>query len=304
MTQRRTFRNAPPLPFPGNKACSKKIFQQIIHDIKDGNKKTFIDLFGGSFFLSYLIHLKFPMAKIICNDFDGYKERLDNIKDTIDLLGAIRNIIKEERFKILADTTKAEIIDLITNFEGYKDMTTLSYNLIYSNNPITNFDDFSQHDFYNLLPKNEYDSDISDYIEGIEFRSCSWEDLYKEFKGKNDCVFIADPPNLRTWSMSENLKVLDLFKEKEFLYYCSTKSGLNDFINYLKDKCKMFPNFETIPYKKNNKELILFRLEKAEEVKKRGRRSKVEKKVKSAQMNIDALVEHLNYFHGKHVEEE
>ena len=71
--KRSTIRCSPPLPFQGNKSIGRVKFLEIVKRIKDGNKKTFVDLFGGSLYLSYLIHQVFPEAKVICNDYDNYK---------------------------------------------------------------------------------------------------------------------------------------------------------------------------------------------------------------------------------------
>lgn len=83
----------------------------------------------------------------------------------------------------------------------------------------------------------EYDSKIDDYIEGIEFRSCNWKELFNEYKDQVNVVIIAEPPYLYTdrrgyttsskdiWDVSESLKVLDVMRTNEYIYCCSGKSG-------------------------------------------------------------------------------
>lgn len=72
----------PTLPYTGNKSIGRVRFLELLKNIKDGNNIIFVDLFGGSFYFSYLIHLTFPHAKIVCNDFDNYYHRLTNIQST------------------------------------------------------------------------------------------------------------------------------------------------------------------------------------------------------------------------------
>ena len=60
----------PPLPFFGNKSRCKDIILRELKKLPNG--LTFVDLFGGSFYISHLCHTVFPDSKIICNDFDNY----------------------------------------------------------------------------------------------------------------------------------------------------------------------------------------------------------------------------------------
>ncbi|EAX81099.1 hypothetical protein TVAG_527790 [Trichomonas vaginalis G3] len=81
----------PPLPFFGNKSRCKDIILRELKKLPNG--LTFVDLFGGSFYISHLCHTIFPDSKIICNDFDNYMDRLKHIPDT-------NNILKELKEKI------------------------------------------------------------------------------------------------------------------------------------------------------------------------------------------------------------
>lgn len=80
--KRATYRCTPSLPFQG-------LFLSIIEIIKrinNGENKTYIDLFGGSFYLSYMIHMIYQSAKVICNDYNNYMKRLQNIQSTQELI--------------------------------------------------------------------------------------------------------------------------------------------------------------------------------------------------------------------------
>ena len=278
--KRSTIRKIPPLPFQGNKSIGRKVFLEVLEKVIDGNNKTFVDLFGGSFYLSYLIHKTYPNAKVICNDFDNYRQRLENIEITKDLIKQIKEVVKEERFKKITPETKEKIDTIIRNCNGFVDLITLSSNLLYSSFTLTELEPFLNHEYYNLLIKSEYNSEIADYLEGIEFVSCDWKELFEQYKDKENVIFIADPPYLYTdrrgymyhneiWDMKKNLEVLQVLEQDNFIYYCSGKSGVIDFINYLKDEIGLYEDFDMIPYRRGkinkrtrcNKEIMLYRLD-------------------------------------------
>lgn len=107
---------------------------------------------------------------------------------------------------------------------------TLSSNLLYSKN-INTIEDFLKRDYYNILVKTEYEPKIDDYIEGLEFRSCDWRELFDEFKEQPNVIFIADPPiSLR----KQPLKLIDIYKENNFIVLIS--EGILDFLSFLVEK--------------------------------------------------------------------
>lgn len=58
----------PPLPFYGKKSNFKEILSQIAMEMKGHDEFIFIDLFGGSLYLSYLFKSFFPNYQVISND--------------------------------------------------------------------------------------------------------------------------------------------------------------------------------------------------------------------------------------------
>ena len=247
-------RTKPPLPFQGNKSKGKKYFMEVLHEIEHGENKIFVDLFGGSFYLSYLVHCVYPEATIICNDFDNYLERLLHIPDTNILLSQIREICSVPKDKPIPKDIKAKIDEKIKTFSGFKDIITLSVNLIFSSRYFVELEPFLKYDYYNTMNKKGYDPSINDYIEGLTFVHCDWRELYQEYKDKKDVVFIADPPYLgtdlggyvssRSWQMKDALEVLDLLKQESFILYTSNKPGIIDVINYIQAQ-----GVEIKPYK-------------------------------------------------------
>lgn len=55
----------------------------------------YIDLFGGSGLLSHVAKREKPNATVIYNDFDNYRQRLDNIGRTNTLLAELREMVKD-----------------------------------------------------------------------------------------------------------------------------------------------------------------------------------------------------------------
>ena len=278
------YRKIPPLPFQGNKSIGKTKFINLVKSIPNGNEFTFVDLFGGSFYLSYLTHLIFPLARVVTNDFDNYRERLSKIRDTNQLLDTIRPLIKCNEKKRITDESKEKIVKAITDFDGYVDRITLSTNLIYSSAYIQDMDRFLKHEYYNLVNKNNYNEDVSDYIAGLEFRKCDWKILFDEFKDKDKVVFIADPPYLysdkggyqfKGWNVYDNLNVLNVLRQKNYIFYTSTKSGIFEILKFLKEQGIEYKTCNQLEYKRHQinrrnvdttSELILYNFTDADNV--------------------------------------
>jgi adenine-specific DNA methylase len=90
MEKKKVFTTAP-LPFMGQKRKFLKQFKPAL--INYSQTATYVDLFGGSGLLSHTVKAIYPDATVIYNDFDNYRERLDNIDKTNRLIGDIRAIL-------------------------------------------------------------------------------------------------------------------------------------------------------------------------------------------------------------------
>jgi adenine-specific DNA methylase len=75
----KTFHQAP-LPFQGQKRKFLKEFKTALNEFSP--TATYVDLFGGSGFLSHSIKQHYPNANVVYNDFDGYSHRLENVDKT------------------------------------------------------------------------------------------------------------------------------------------------------------------------------------------------------------------------------
>ena len=80
-----------PISFQGNKSHH---IDDFINYIKQCPCNTYVDLFGGSCYLSYVVHQLKPQAQVVCNDYDNYRERLINIDTTNQILDSIKAITK------------------------------------------------------------------------------------------------------------------------------------------------------------------------------------------------------------------
>ena len=220
-------RGRPPLPFRGNKSVNKEQLINILSSpILNDDNIIYVDLFGGSFYISYLIHKLHPKNRVICNDYDKYIERLQNIPKTNEILKqCCKNLSREYKLKERLDTIDEDAIKQYIQQQSYIDYQTIGSRLCYSGTNINSVDDILKNKLYNRL-LNEINPNYDDYIEGIEFRSCDWKSLYAEFMqiidSQTKILFIADPPYLNTdmggynnkWRLEDALNVLTIMENK------------------------------------------------------------------------------------------
>ena len=239
----------PPLPFEGNKKLWRKNYKEILKEYND--VEIFVDLFGGSGILSNWTKNIYKDAIVIYNDFDNYRERLNNIQTTNDLLNDLRNVLKDvPPRKYIDDDKTQQIKDL---FEQYKnnnkfiDLKTLKGQIHYTkriNVDTTDIDKFFKDKLYNNINKNNIEL-CEDYLTGINIVSMDWRKLYnyckETFKDYKIC-FILDPPylytdksqyNCRYWKLNDSIELLDILKRYPFIFFNSSKSGFKELVDIL-----------------------------------------------------------------------
>lgn len=171
-----------PLPFVGQKRMFAKEFIRVLQQFPDGT--IFVDLFGGSGLLSHITkHFK-PHSKVVYNDFDNYRRRIDNIPRTNHLIADIRKMVGDSvpRKKII----KGQLRDVIFNRieedlkNGFVDFITLSPSLMFSMKYKTNIDGLRKEVLYNNIPKNDYPV-CDDYLHGLEITSCDYKELVHKY---------------------------------------------------------------------------------------------------------------------------
>ena len=252
----------PPLPFFGNKSRCKDIILKELKKLPEG--LIFVDLFGGSFYISHLCHSIFPDSVIICNDYDNYIQRLKHIPDTNKILLELKekiNIKKSDKIPL----DKKEIVRDVLKNSKYIDWDTISARLLYSGA-------IRVHDIETLMSKG-FNEDISKYIEGITFVRKDWRDLYEEYKNKENIFFICDPPFYNTWdfqyqadwNLKNTLETLDVLNKHNCFYFTSDKSGLECVMEWLNEIHNYEFKYNKIEYERgpinrrkcHNKEILL-----------------------------------------------
>ena len=231
-----------PLPFVGQKRMFAREFIQVLKRYPDD--AVFVDLFGGSGLLSHITKYQKPGATVVYNDFDNYRQRLENIPRTNVLLDKIRAVVASvPRRKFLPKKTKETILRLIEQEEhryGYVDYITLSPSLLFSMKYATNLEELRKETFYNTVRKCDYNPCL-DYLDGLEIVSCDYKELFNKYKDMPDVVFLIDPPYLSTevgtytmnWGLSDYLDVLQTLVGTNYIYFTSNKSSIIELCDWI-----------------------------------------------------------------------
>ncbi len=231
-----------PLPFMGQKRMFAREYIKVLEQFKD--KAVFVDLFGGSGLLSHITKCKRPDATVVYNDFDGYRERLANIPRTNLLLADLRGIAKDvPRLKPIKGAARERILERLEREErewGYVDYITLSSSLMFSMKYKTNLEGMRKETLYNTIRMTDYPL-CADYLDGLAVVSCDYRELYERYKDVPGVVFLADPPYLSTevgtykmyWRLADYLDVLNVLRDKPFVYFTSNKSQIVELCEWL-----------------------------------------------------------------------
>lgn len=231
-----------PLPFVGQKRMFAREFIQVLKRYPDD--AVFVDLFGGSGLLSHITKYQKPGATVVYNDFDNYRQRLENIPRTNVLLDKIRAVVASvPRRKFLPKKTKEAVLFLIEREEkecGYVDYITLSTPLLFSMKYATGLDGLQKETFYNTVRKCNYDPCL-DYLDGLEVVSCDYRKLFDRYKDVPNVVFLIDPPYLSTevgtytmnWGLSDYLDVLQTLVGTNYIYFTSNKSSIIELCDWM-----------------------------------------------------------------------
>lgn len=229
-----TYKTAP-LPFQGQKRMFVKEYIKILKQLDGIN--VIIDLFGGSGLLSYVAKQTLPNCKVIYNDYDNYSERLRNVEHTNKLLDDIRVILSDyPKEAKIDDNLKNEILTIIEKAEKkhFIDYLTLSASLLFSGNKVFCIDELSRSVLYNCIRKFDYKT--KGYLNGLEIVQCDYKLLHEQYKGRNDVLFVVDPPYLCTdaktyqsdkyWKLIDYLDVLLTLIDTNYIFFTSNKSQL------------------------------------------------------------------------------
>ena len=231
-----------PLPFVGQKRMFAREYIKVLEQFKDST--VFVDLFGGSGLLSQITKRMRPDVKVVYNDFDNYRKRLENIPRTNLLLADIRRIAESvPRHKPITGEARERIYRRIEQEEnewGYVDYITISSSLMFSMKYKMSLDGMRKEVLYNNIRKSNYPPS-SDYLEGLEITSKDYREVFNEYKDVPDVVFLVDPPYLSTdvttysmyWKLSDYLDVLTVLNGHSFVYFTSNKSSIVELCQWM-----------------------------------------------------------------------
>ncbi len=265
-----------PLPFVGQKRMFAKQFIEVIRQYPADT--VFVDLFGGSGLLSHITKHFHPESRVIYNDFDNYRLRINNIPRTNRLLESIRPIASQfDRHKPITGVAREQIFSLLEQEEketGFLDLITLSSSLMFSMKYKMSIEGMRGETLYNNVRKNGYDP-CRDYLAGLEIVSCDYRELFEEFKDTPGVVFLVDPPYLSTdvgtyrmyWRLADYLDVLSVLPGHNFIYFTSEKSCIIELCEWmgrhpsLDDpfaRCQRREFNATMNYNASYKDIMLF----------------------------------------------
>ncbi len=231
-----------PLPFVGQKRMFAKHFIEVIKQYPEGT--VFVDLFGGSGLLSHITKHYHPESRVIYNDFDNYRHRINNIPRTNRLLSLIRPISNQfSRHRPITGEARNRIFELLEQEErenGYLDFITLSSSLMFSMKYKLTIDEMRGEVLYNNVRKTDY-ATCPEYLAGLEIESCDYRELFERFKDTPGVVFLVDPPYLSTdvgtyrmyWRLADYLDVLSVLPGHNFIYFTSEKSCIVELCEWM-----------------------------------------------------------------------
>lgn len=244
-TKKKVF-TAAPLPFMGQKRKFLKQFKPALEHYPPN--ATYVDLFGRSGLLSHNVKAVYPEAKVIYNDFDNYRQRLENIDKTNQLIRDLRVILKnhpkDSRIQGIARDQVIERIKKEQN-EAFVDYITISSSIMFSMKYALSFEQMEKETLYNCVRQNDYDA--TGYLDGLEVVSNCYKELFKQYKDLPNVVFLVDPPYLSTdagtyksyWKLKDYLDVLQVLDGTKYFYFTSNKSSIIELCEWIETKTPM-----------------------------------------------------------------
>ena len=229
-----------PLPFQGQKRRFKNEFKAALNEFS--NNATYVDLFGGSGFLSHTVKQHYPDAKVIYNDYDNYSHRLENVDKTKAIITDLRKILKEvPNEKRITGTYRDQVLNRIKKESGFIDYITISSSIMFSMNYASCIEDLEKDSLYNNVKQSNYNAD--GYLEGVNRVQKDYRDLFSEYKNKANVVFLLDPPYLSTdvstyykkdyWKLADYLNVLKCLEDTSYFYFTSNKSQIIELCDWM-----------------------------------------------------------------------
>ena len=232
----------PPLQFVGNKYRSRDMFIEQLEKFKNEDY-IFIDLFGGSGYLSHITKKVHPENLVIYNDYDGYKDRVEKVQMTDTIISEIKGKFDaagvtygQKASRELSDEI-ALMLKAKEERGEYVDWMTLSSQLCYTNWICKSYDTMKGHHLHNKL--HTRDIKTEGYFDGLNIVKDEWINIWNKYRENENVVWILDPPYplcaqtqyIGGILMREVLAIIDImFTAKHVIYFCSDTSGIEDII--------------------------------------------------------------------------
>ena len=240
-----------PLPFMGQKRRFLNQVKEVLSTCP--NDATYVDLFGGSGLLSHTIKQHYPAAKVVYNDYDNYRLRLENVGHTNRLISDIRAIVADcPKDKRIVEPYKSSIISRVLQEEqtiGYVDYITLSSNIMFSMKYVLSYEQLAKETMYNCVRMSDYNTE--NYLEGVVIESLDYKELFSKYQDNPNVVFLVDPPYLSTdvgtyknyWKLKDYLDVLDVLNGTNYIYFTSNKSNIIELCEWMANKPALYNPF-------------------------------------------------------------
>lgn len=234
--------NSAPLPFQGQKRMFAKEFIKVLQQFPDGT--VFVDLFGGSGLLSHIVKRQKPHSEVIYNDFDGYRQRLEHIPETNELLSKLRTLVcNVPRCKKITGDVLERVFECLQEHQdlyGYLDFITISASIMFSMKYCLSIEEMRKEALYNNVRLTDYPL-CDDYLDGITIVSADYKQIFNQYKDTPNVVFLVDPPYLSTevgtykmyWKLADYLDVLTVLTGHSFIYFTSNKSSILELCDWI-----------------------------------------------------------------------
>ena len=233
----------------------KRRFLKQVKTVLDGcpDNAIYVDLFGGSGLLSHTIKQYYPTAKVVYNDYDNYRLRLENVGHTNRLISDIRAIVADcQKDKRIVEPQRGLIIKRVLQEEkekGYVDYITLSSNVLFSMKYVQSYAELEKETLYNCIRMSDYN--VENYLEGVVVESLDYKELFSKYRDHTNVVFLVDPPYLSTevgtyknyWKLKDYLDVLDVLNGTNYIYFTSNKSNIIELCEWMANKPALYNPF-------------------------------------------------------------
>ena len=249
-TKTKKFTQAP-LPFMGQKRRFLNQVKKVLENCPDNT--IYVDLFGGSGLLSHTIKQHYTNAKVVYNDYDNYRLRLQNVAQTNKMIADIRLILdKSPKDKRIQEPERSLILKRVLQEEqtaGYVDYITLSSSILFSMKYVQSYNQLEKETLYNCVRMSDYNTD--GYLDGLTVESMDYKILFEKYKEANNVIFLVDPPYLSTevgtyknyWKLKDYLDVLDVLEGTNYLYFTSNKSNIVELCEWMANKPALYNPF-------------------------------------------------------------